>query len=325
MERISTSAPGKLMLFGEHAVVYGYPCIVTAVDQRMRVIVGFNGRGAIGVRAPQVGLDRYHKRIADLGKQEVPKPVQFIEVLVKNFYEQYEVDRGLDILTESDFSVNFGFGSSAAVTTALAFGLSKLYSIQMSKKGLFDLCYKSVLEVQGVGSGFDIAAAIYGETLYFIGGRKEIKPLDSDGLPLIVGYTGVKADTPTLVRQVAELRRRRKAKVNKIFAEIAEIVETARGALTEKNYVLLGRAMDRNQKLLSDLGVSSKELDRLIAAARRAGALGAKLSGAGGGDCMVALRSAQGKLAIGKAIEEAGGEVIDVELGTEGVRLEKRA
>jgi mevalonate kinase len=329
--RVTASAPGKLMLFGEHAVVYGYPCIVTAVDKRMRVSVNFNGKGEIVVRAPQVGLDIYHKNIGMLGRQEVPKPVRFIERLVKSFYDRYRVNSGLEIVTKCDFHAKYGFGSSAAVTVALALALGEIYSIKVSKRELFELCYKTVIDVQGVGSGFDIAAAIYGGTLYFVSGGKKIVNLKVSHLPFIVGYTGVKADTPTLVRQVAELRSISRKEVDSIFSKIDVVSNKAKGALVREDVVELGSLMDRNQNLLKKLGVSSIQLDNLIKAAREAGALGAKLSGAGGGDCMIALRQAQGKQLsrnkskskeIERAIEKAGGEVIDVGINAEGVRIE---
>ena len=106
MRKIVASAPGKLMLFGEHAVVYGSPCIVTAVDQRVRVSVEPNGEGEIHVCSPNVGLDEYHKKIGSLGKDDLPKSMAFVEMLVKRFYEKYQIKEGIRISTESDFSRN---------------------------------------------------------------------------------------------------------------------------------------------------------------------------------------------------------------------------
>ncbi|OGY19038.1 MAG: mevalonate kinase [Candidatus Chisholmbacteria bacterium RIFCSPLOWO2_01_FULL_50_28] len=319
MPSVTASAPGKLMLFGEHAVVYGHPCIVTAVSKRMRVRVGFNGKGAIVVHAPQMGLVNYHKRITDLGKQEVPKPVRFIELLVKNFSRTYGLKRGLDIVTESEFSSDYGFGSSAAVSAALAFGITELLSMKLTKKELFDLCYMTVLDAQGVGSGFDVASAIYGGTLYFVGGGTVVQRIRAPKLSLIVGYTGVKADTPTLVRQVAEQRRRDRKRVDQLFRKIAWVVRAGRIAVEKGDFEALGRLMNHNQTLLAELGVSSEELDRLIQASRRAGALGAKLSGAGGGDCMIALVDSAHRKAVLKAVAEADGQVLSVSVGAKGV------
>jgi len=320
--RVAASAPGKLMLFGEHAVVYGYPSIVTAVDQRVKVTLGFNGEDHIKVRAPQVGLSMYQKKLSLLGKQNVPKPVRFIELLVKNYKDEIGLKRGLDIVTESDFSVSFGFGSSAAVTVALAFALSKIHNHNLGKRKLFDLCYKTVLDVQGVGSGFDLAAAIYGGTLYFVKAGKKIKRISDTDYPLVVGYTGVKADTPSIVRQVAEFKRNNSEMVEKIFKDIEKIVKKALDMFEAGNIKSLGKLMDDNQRLLVRLGVSSEELDKLILASKDGGALGAKLSGAGGGDCMIAFQQTQDKNKIEKAIAKAGGEVLKVTHSAEGVRLE---
>lgn len=321
--RITASAPGKLMLFGEHAVVYGYPCIVTAVDKRMRASVGFNGKGKIAVSAPEVGLNEYQKKISSLGKDRIPKPVRFIEVLVKNFKNNFGLGGGLDIVTECDFSADYGFGSSAAVTVSLAYGLAKLHRLKTTKKELFEICYKTVIDVQGVGSGFDIAAAIYGGTLYYIKGGKKIEPLSLDKrLSISVGYTGVKADTPTLVRQVAEQYHHNKKEVSEIFIKIGEIVDKVREGVSVGDIRKFGKLMNENQILLHKLGVSSRELDKIIKTALESGAWGAKLSGAGGGDCMLTLGDKKDKDKIEEAIEGAGGKVLEVGLGAEGVRIE---
>src|SRR3989339_1555948 len=154
---IKASAPGKLMLFGEHAVVYGYPCIVTTVSSRIYVEVEKSNEFKID--APQV------------------KDLKFVQETVKLFCEKYKVDNKILINTYSDFSSEYGFGSSSAVTVATILALSKLYKIKISKKEVFDLGYKVTLNIQGVGSGFDIAAATFCGTLYFVTGGKIIEPL----------------------------------------------------------------------------------------------------------------------------------------------------
>ena len=157
MNGVTTSAPGKLMLFGEHAVVYGYPCIVTAVDQRLYVSVRKNGMDAFHLEAPDLGLQAYSKTMQDLGGEGLPKGVRFVEMLYKRFLEMHPQKEGIDVETRSDFSSSFGFGSSSAVTVAFAKALTELYDLHLSEKELFDLCYQAVIDVQGVGSGFDIA------------------------------------------------------------------------------------------------------------------------------------------------------------------------
>jgi mevalonate kinase len=311
------------MLFGEHAVVYGRPCIVTAVDQRIRVTVEKITSNELIVEAPDVGISGYGKNVAGLGAGNIPKEVKFIEFAVGNFKKAYGLSGGVKITTKSDFSSKFGFGSSSAVTVAVLKALSELFQKNLSKKELFDLSYKTVIDIQGVGSGFDLAAAVWGGTLYFVGRGKVIKPLKTTGLPVIVGYTGIKADTTTLIRQVGELYKFQKTKIEGIFNSIKGVVETAKTAIEDSNFKKLGELMNLNQELLETLGVSTQKLSGLILASRNAGAYGAKLSGAGGGDCMIALASANEKKDVEEAIEKAGGQVIDIKTGAEGVKIEK--
>lgn len=280
---MTTSAPGKLLLFGEHAVVYGYPCIVTAIDKRLVV---------------QQGRSQGDTR--------------FIDAAIKAWGEP-----GQTFSAESSFSGKYGFGSSSAVTVATL----KMLRPDVDNTTLFNAAYKIVLDVQGTGSGIDVAAAVYGGTLYYMK-DKIIEPMSVSDMPLIVGYTGVKANTTTIIKDVAAKRENEPQKVNKIFEAIGKFVEEAKQKMVEGDWERVGKLMDFNQEYLRDLGVSSEKLEALIAAAKSAGAWGAKLSGAGEGDCMIALAPIDKREAIQKAIQDAGGEVINVTPDAEGVRVE---
>ena len=322
MKKIKISAPGKLMLFGEHAVVYNRPCIVTAVDQRMNVWIETGLGKTLEIEAPEVGITGYTKNLNDLDKKTaMPKGVLFLEMAVKNFYNKYRLDSGLKITTKSEFSSTFGFGSSSAVTASTIKGLSELFKIELSKKELFDLAYKTVLDVQGAGSGFDLAATIWGGITYFVTGGKKIIPMKIKNLPLVIGYTGIKADTPTLIRQVNLLYEKHPKLINGVFDSISFLTEEAKKALVKKDFRNAGQLMNFNQGFLEVLSVSTPKLSRLIYAAREAGAYGAKLSGAGGGDCMIALTGQKNKIAIEKSIRKNGGKVISVKIG-KGIQVE---
>lgn len=193
----------------------------------------------------------------------------------------------------------------------------------MTEKEIFDLAYQTVLDIQGVGSGFDLAAAIYGETLYFLSGGKKIENLNIDKLPLIIGYTGIKADTATIVKEVKSRFENKQEELSKIYDGMDNIVEDAKIALIENNLKKLGELMNLNQTLLEQLGVSTNKLSSIINASRNAGAFGAKLSGAGGGDCMIALAPENKKSAVKKAIENAGGKIIEVNVNAPGVKIKK--
>lgn len=320
--KIKVSAPGKLMLFGEHSVVYGRPCIVTAVNQRMRISVEATKDSEIELEAPDVGIKSFKASIS-IPLDKLPKGAKFVFAAVNNFNRRFKVTSGLHIKTRSDFSSEFGFGSSSSVTVCVVRALSEIFDVEVNNNMLFDICYRSVLDVQGVGSGFDIAVAIWGGTLYFVGGGKKIHCITKKELPLVVGYTGIKADTVALVKKVALLRKSKRNLVDSIFDVIDSVVDKAHKSILDNNYKDLGELANINQGLLDSLDVNTTKLSDLIFAARSAGAHGAKLSGAGGGDCMIAFVSEGKRRSVEKAIKKAGGKVISIKSGAEGVRIEK--
>lgn len=285
---MTISAPGKLMLFGEHAVVYGYPCIVTAISKRLEVSIAEND---------DVSPDR-----------------RFVDAAI----QAWGGGRDIKLSAKCVFSGCYGFGSSSAVTVATL----KALKPEASNREIFDVAYKIILDIQGSASGFDVAAAVYGGTLYFVSGGKVIEPIASSNMPLIVGYTGIKADTKTLIADVAGKRAKEPEKVERIFGAIGKIVDEVKGKIIEGDWKRVGRLMDFNQEYLRDLGVSTEKLEALITAAKNAGAYGAKLSGAGGGDCMIALASPDKRKTVEEAITQAGGEVVRVLPGAMGVNIE---
>ena len=303
MRTVTASAPGKLLLLGDHAVVYGFPCIVTAVDQRMLVTVGESNSESISF---------------DVGQSDT----KFLEASVVVAKKHWGDISHISVQTKSEFSQKIGLGSSAAVTVAFLFALATYLGKPLPLMDLFRMAYEAVLDVQGVGSGFDVAVAAYGGTIQYIKGGKAFTPIDAGSLPLIVGYTGVKADTATIVRDVKKKYEENKEKVTRIFEAIGGLVDQAVPRFAEKDWERIGKFMDFDQEYLRDLGVSSQKLESLIVSAKQAGALGAKLSGAGGGDCMVALFEPKKKKSIEDAIIKSGGEVLSLRIHAEGVRLE---
>lgn len=320
--KVTVSAPGKLMLLGEHAVVYDRPCLVTAVDQRMNLTVEIFDGHNFELEAPDVKISNYKKSLSDLGKGEIPKGAQFIEIAVRNIAEKYGLSDGVKIITKSEFSSQFGFGSSSASTVCTIKAISEILSLKLSLKEIFDLSYKTVLDIQGKGSGFDVAAAVYGGTLYFLTGGKTIEPLQILNLPLIVGYSGIKADTVSLINKVKETFSKKAGRLDEIYDKIAELVEKAKVALLIKDWQAFGELINKNQQYLRELGVSIPKLDDMINISLSAGAYGAKLSGAGGGDCMIAVCSKDKELFIKAGITQVGGQVIGVKTNAEGVRIE---
>ena len=184
------------------------------------------------------------------------------------------------------------------------------------------MAYQIVLDVQGTGSGFDLAAAAYGGTLEFVKGGKVIELFSLHNFPLIVAYSGIKADTPSIVKELAKRYQNNPDKTDMIFKQIADITNQAKQTLSKEDFYKTGLLMNENHRQLQHLGVSTEKLDRMVEAAVVAGAYGAKLSGAGGGDCIICLAPSQKKDQVERSIIQAGGEIISVTANTEGMRVE---
>lgn len=305
MDSITVTTPGKLMLMGEHAVVFGHPCLVTAIDRRLQVSIRRTPGAGVSVNSPQTDDHR------------------FVDAAIAEVRRRWNIPTdGLIISTQSTFTGNYGFGSSSAVTVGVVAALTRLFALSAAPRDVFDAAYAAVLAVQGVGSGFDVAAATYGGTLVYGQGGAIMEQLNlPEDFGLVVGYTGQKADTSSLVRQVKQKYEQHPESVGRIFAAIARLVRQGQERLGERDWEQLGKLMDFNQEYLRDLGVSSEKLETLIVAAKQAGAYGAKLSGAGGGDCMIALVSAADRQAVADAIIKAGGEVIPVSPNAPGISV----
>jgi mevalonate kinase len=321
MTKVAVSAPGKLLLFGEHAVVYNRPCIVTSVDQKIFATLEHISEPTFELDAGDVDVVGYKKSITELSLGNIPNGAKFAEMAVKNFFQKYPFKNGIKISTKSEFSSKYGFGSSSASTVCIIKGLSELTNNKLTNKDVFDLAYKTVLDIQGKGSGFDVASAIWGGTLYFVTGGKIIEPLNILDIPIIVGYSGSKADTSKIVKEVAQKKDRYPEKVERIFGAIADIVEKAKISLLSADWQRTGTLMNFNQDYLRNLGASTDKLESMISGALTAGAYGAKLSGAGGGDCIIALASRDKREGVIKAIASSGGQVIDITTDIPGVKV----
>jgi mevalonate kinase len=293
---INLKVKGKLMILGEHAVVYGFPCIVSAVNKYLIVEAKINSLGKDEIISPSV------------------KNTAFVQSAIELFRKKFRKEEKVKISTRS-FLGNFGLGSSAAVTVGVMKALSELFEIRLKDKELFDLCFQVILQVQKQGSGADLASCIYGNTIFYKGKSKQAKIISKKILPVVVGFSGGKASTVDLMKQVFEGNRKNPEKINNIFFEIERIVKSGEEAIIDNNWEKLGSLMNKNHHLLRNLGVSIGKLDKMVEAACKAGSYGAKLSGAGGGDCMIACVSREKRKQVEKAIISVGGEVLDIIVG----------
>ncbi len=302
------SAPGKFVILGEHAVVYGKPAVVLAVDLRM----------TISVRESRFNTLNGEK--IDFRRQPHLK------------YLTRDIRHAIDVRTESMIPVGSGLGSSAALSAAMALALDELHRGSMDEKDLVEEAYGAELFAQGNGSPMDASACVHGggvainlpsadsRHLWTIerGERRwSVSDVDVPNMTFVIGNTGVKAPTGPLVDKV-----RRFINHSSFAADIIDDIEatTTEGsrAIAENDVEHLGRLMTEDHKLLSILGVSSPELNRLVNATLPY-SYGAKLTGAGGGGCMIALTDRPEKVCA--AIEARGGTAYTVKTGAPGAML----
>jgi mevalonate kinase len=300
---ITCSAPGKVYLFGEHAVVYGESAICCAVELRTKVSVEKSNEIIIESALGCTGLD--HK-IHPYVSYVIKKMRQFADI------------QGVRIIIESELPIGSGLGSSAAVTVAGIQALNHLFDCGLSLEDVAKTAHEIERMVQGNASPTDTYVSTMGGVVMI----PQKKKLDLIDCPIVVGNTHKFSSTKELVSNVAKLKSEFPSIVEPILSNIGQMSVLAEKLVAQGNYETIGKLMNINQGLLDSIGVGSAELSSLVYAARNSGAVSAKITGAGGGGCMVALSREDNAEDIAKAIENAGGEAVITKNTAEGVRLE---
>lgn len=297
---MKASAPGKIILFGEHAVVYGRPALAVPVTQvQAEVEIRASDDNQTWIEAPEIGL---HSSLSQLAKDHP------IAAVIHNFRLQPGIPAlpPLRIKISSTIPVASGLGSGAAVSVALIRALAGFLQQPQPDEQVNALAYEIEKLHHGTPSGIDNSVVTYARPVYFIKGR----PIEtfSVGAPftLVIGDTGIPAPTRESVGDVRKLWGKNKAKWEEVFDRIGEIVKSAREKIERGERHSIGALMNANHSLLQQLTVSSPELERLIESAHKAGALGAKLSGGGRGGNMIALVEKETATAVAEALHAAG-------------------
>ena len=301
-------------------MVLGAPAVAMAINLYSRVqVTPKNGSGVdVNADIPPRFLARKEGNAAVLDPRELLRPLQLAaEATLKHIGSS---DRGVKVSVECEIPVAAGLGSSASTTVAIISAVARSRGIELSKRKIFKLAFVPENFLHGKPSGVDQATCIYGGMIQFTR-PFTVRTLQPRKEPVIlVCDTGIHHATKTLVGAVVQKSRREKTLFQDHIAKIREISKGVVKALRQGDDENLGILMYQNHEILGKIGVSHPKLDHLVQVARRAGALGAKLTGAGGGGCMIVLcRSIRDRDRISQILRREGGTPYKVSMDTYGV------
>ena len=286
LKKFGASAPGSLFLLGEHAVLHNKHAIVMAVDKRIRVNLQLRDDQKIHITSPLGELK------TEINTIQVEKPFQFVLAAIQRFRSR--LTQGFDLFIDSEFSSEIGLGSSAAVTVATIAVLEQSINKEiMPRKDLlqlFETARSVIQEIQGMGSGADVAASVYGGAILYQQLTPFVLKKFSVLLPFVLAYSGYKTPTPEVVSKVEERRQQYPTIFENLFEAIDEIALQASKFIEQENWIEVGRLMDIQQGIMNALGVSTPNLNNLVAALKSVENIyGAKISGSGLGDCIIGI------------------------------------
>ena len=302
------TAYGKVILLGEHAVVYRSYAIAAPIPLAIQAKI-HPGEDGVDLLIPRWGVE---------------------EKLHKGVDHKYSIYESLDLilsrlhLEEEDMKIEIfphipraaGLGGSAALAVAIIRALAQYYELTLSNEEISKLAYESELIAHGSASGIDNTLATYGKfSLFKKGDPPEMKEIKvRQPIPIVIGLTGVESLTAKMVAKVRQGREQNQKLYDHIFEEINNLTLKSAKAIETNKQDKLAEYMNLNQGLLNALQVSSPELEEIIAIARKNGAIGAKLTGAGGGGAAIAL-CPENSDRVSMAIRKAGYHTVITKLG----------
>jgi mevalonate kinase len=301
-------AHGKVILLGEHAVVHGQPAIALASAPYGAEVTAARREGP----ATTLQIEPWGVHV-DTGEADHPAHADLQRALriARAFYKDE-----LEVAIEASVSLpgGAGMGSSAALGVAMLRALDDVRGLSRPQEELFERSLALEKVFHGNPSGVDNALATYGGIALFKRGSPLTNVLPKRPVKLVVSYSGPAPSTQYMVDSVARQFRSDPERVGGLFEAIGSIVRDGKDALEHGELEKLGRLMDHNHQLLTSLMLSTATLEEMIDAAMAAGALGAKVTGAGGGGCMVALVADDaGRQKVGDALRALGKPVYELE------------
>jgi len=313
---IKSSAPGSMMWLGEYAVLHNKQAMVCAIDKRITVYLSPRRDTQIIIKS------KMGECSCDISDIDVQQPFQFVLTAIKRF--QGLLKTGCDIEIESEFTSQVGLASSAAVTVAIIAAFNKWLHMETTNQELIAKARSVVQEVQGLGSGADVAACVLGGIVSYSMDPLKAERLDCELPPITVIYSGAKTPTVAAVNQLHN----RFLGYPSLLAHIYDAINAcaqqgvqcvSNNCARDNNWPELGRLMNINQGLMDSLGVSNSALSEIITYLReQPSILGAKISGSGLGDCVIGL----GRLDSPPSFKDQKIRILPISITSRGVECE---
>lgn len=323
MNKIKTSAPGKCILFGEHAVVYGKPAISMAIQLRTECVIEKTApdiESVIKINFLNFGKSFSFHNIEEI-KREIPKDFYQVAAGLYIFAKNYAIDiSGIEITLNSEIWPGSGLGSSASIAVSLIGALSTYYNVNLNRETINQLSYEMEKEVHGTPSGIDNMTSTFGNLFLFQKGEIELIKNPKE-LYLLIIYSGIPHNTGSAVSKVRELKKLNQKIWTRIIDTIGSIAIEAKKELISGNLEKLGNLMNKNQHLLAELGLSTNEINEIIDICISNGANGAKLTGAGAGGCIIALADKSTLIKLSEILKKRGFENFISEIDKEGLKI----
>lgn len=303
MPAIYAYAPGKVILTGEHAVVYDQPAIAAPVNEvRARAAIEANPdakTGMVRINEPDIGLETCLEELPD----DHPIATVFREVQHELGIEKLPA---FSLTVTSTIPIAAGLGSGAAISVAVSRALSAFLGTPLSEESVSRIAFETDRYYHGTPSGIDNTVISYARLVFFTRGKPIEMLNNTQAITLVIADSGEKSLTGKVVHGLRTRVEIDPQRYQPILEKIGTISLAARDAIQQGDAIRLGILLSDNHFLLQQLGVSTNKLDLLVRIAHEAGALGAKLSGKGSGGNMIALVNPSDAKQVASALLSAG-------------------
>jgi len=316
------SAPAKIILFGEHFVVHGGSAILTSINRRIAIKAKTLAENKVVIRS-DIGFAGEYKNSAFMtieGGTEAKTALDPLHKATTQVLAATGKEVGMEIVVSSMVPPGIGLGSSAATCVATVACVNSLFMKRPSRKKICEVAIESERLIHKNSSGADCYVSTFGGLIQY-SKTKGFKRLRSKGgLVFVIANTGVKHSTGDLVAGVKKFKDRNESLFSSLSRQVDSICQQANTAIMSGNKDKLGELMNENQSILRQIGVSHYKVDDLIDVCDKAGSLGTKITGAGGGGAVIALAaSSHDRAKITLRAKEAGYESFEAEIDRKGL------